>query len=135
MKNSPKNIQIENKENNEDSVFLQPSKKYRVDFTNCLQKSMDEKSKSISTVDSELTGFLELGRVPLKTNVFEWWSQKQANYPTLFEIAKKFMYVPATSAPSERVFSYAGLILNQKRSCLKGKHVDSLVFLKMNKFE
>jgi hypothetical protein len=48
--------------------------------------------------------------------------------------ASKYLYIPATSALSERVFSVSGYVLNQKRSRLSGKHLDALIFLKLNKF-
>jgi hypothetical protein len=41
--------------------------------------------------------------------------------------------IPATSAPSERVFSVAGNIVNKKRVRLKPDTVDLLIFLRGNK--
>ena len=42
------------------------------------------------------------------------------------------MTVPATSVPSERVFSAAGLVVNRLRSRLSPEHVDMLFFLRKN---
>lgn len=59
----------------------------------------------------------------------EYWHRHEATYPTLATLAKKYLAPPATSVPSERIFSKAGLIINKQRSRLKGDIVDKLVFL------
>ena len=40
--------------------------------------------------------------------------------------------MPATSTQAERVFSAMGWLLNKKRQCLTGSHVDEQLFLKEN---
>ncbi len=62
----------------------------------------------------------------------EWWSTQGSTCPTLSVTAKKFLSTPATSAPSERVFSNAGLTVTRLRNSLSSETVDSLVFLSKN---
>jgi hypothetical protein len=50
------------------------------------------------------------------------------------KVARQILCIPATSTPSERVFSTAGNIVNVKRSMLKPEHLDELVFLAHNKW-
>jgi len=64
-------------------------------------------------------------------SVYFWQKHKILLYP-LFEIAMKYSIIPATSVPSERVFSKAGEILNAKRNRLNAKHLDILIFLNKN---
>ena len=61
-----------------------------------------------------------------------WWSKNSSRYPNLTVLAKKYLAIPATSVPAERVFSTAGNIVNQKRACLLPENVNLLVFLAEN---
>ena len=63
-------------------------------------------------------------------NLLNWWHQNCERYPSLAIIAKKYLCIPATSVPSERVFSTASDIVTAQRSQLKSKHVDRINFLR-----
>lgn len=65
--------------------------------------------------------------------VIGYWKQKCRILPLLGAIAHRWLSIPATSVPSERVFSISGHIVNKKRSCLKPSKVQQLVFLSVNK--
>ena len=65
-------------------------------------------------------------------NPLEWWKKNAFRYPLLSNIARRYLIIPATSVPSERVFSAAGHIANQKRACLLPENVSMLVFLAEN---
>ena len=52
--------------------------------------------------------------------------------PLFAKVAKAVLCVPASSVPSERVFSKTGYLVNKQRSALKSKHVDMLVFRNKN---
>lgn len=62
----------------------------------------------------------------------DWWKNNQSKFPLLSELARKYLCIPATSVPSERVFSTAGHIVNAKRASLLPDHVSMLVFLAAN---
>ena len=47
-------------------------------------------------------------------------------------LARVILALPATSAPSERIFSTAGLTVNAKRSSLASSAVDKVVFVHEN---
>ena len=69
---------------------------------------------------------------PTEEAPLEWWKRNAFRYPLLSNIARRYLIIPATSVPSERVFSTAGHIANQKRACLLPENVTMLVFLAEN---
>ena len=60
----------------------------------------------------------------------KWWRDNAQFYPLLSPMDKAYLSVPATSVPSERVFSTAGDIVNAQTSQLLPGNVDMLIFLK-----
>jgi len=61
-----------------------------------------------------------------------WWSVKEKDYPFLSNLASKVLCIPATSAPSERLFSAAGLTLSNDRSRLVPYVAENVVLLRKN---
>ena len=66
------------------------------------------------------------------SNLLNWWKVNESRFPTLAKMARCYLCVPATSVPSERVFSTAGLVINDRRSSLSPENVDMLIFLSKN---
>lgn len=62
-------------------------------------------------------------------NPLEWWKYNAKRFPLLSELASRYLCIPATSAPSERVFSSAGLTIAKDRSRLDPELANELVFL------
>nr|XP_023678533.1 zinc finger BED domain-containing protein 4-like [Paramormyrops kingsleyae] len=83
-------------------------------------------------VESELTTYLLCPEVDADENPLDWWKLHRPNFPRLSKLAKKNLSIPATSTPSERVFSVGGGIVTCQRACLKPEVVDRLVFLAKN---
>jgi hypothetical protein len=52
--------------------------------------------------------------------------------PILNQIAKRLLCIPATTAPSERVFSAAGLTITNDRASLMPDHTADTIFLRMS---
>lgn len=61
-----------------------------------------------------------------------WWKNNRRRYESLSVLAMKYLTIPATSVPSERVFSCCGNVVTDKRSRLSSDNVSSLVFLNYN---
>lgn len=70
--------------------------------------------------------------LPRKENPLIWWQNRALLYPRLSVLARKYLCMIATSVPSERIFSKAGQVINERRNRLKGKIVEQLLFLNFN---
>lgn len=62
-----------------------------------------------------------------------WWKQNSTKYPRLSVLARRYLATPATSVPSERIFSPARLILTKLRSRLPSSCVDQIIFFKQKR--
>ena len=62
-------------------------------------------------------------------NPLEWWKNESAKLPILSKLARRVLCIPATSAPSERVFSAAGLTIANRRASLNVENAAALIFL------
>eukprot|EP00117_Sycon_ciliatum_P005371 scpid60508/ scgid5098/ Zinc finger BED domain-containing protein 1; Putative Ac-like transposable element; dREF homolog len=69
----------------------------------------------------------------LDMNPLAWWKVNHHRFPHVAEVARRYLSASATSVPSERVFSSAGLLVNKLRCRLSPAHVDAVIFLNMNK--
>jgi hypothetical protein len=61
-----------------------------------------------------------------------WWKHNKNRFPVLSELATKYLCAPATSTPSERLFSQAGNTMTSKRTKLNPLLFEKIVFLKKN---
>lgn len=84
------------------------------------------------TAAQEYEDFLREDPETHTTEPLHWWKKNDSRFPIVAKLARKYLAIPATSVPSERVFSPAGNIVNAKRSCLSSENVNMLVFLSKN---
>ena len=89
-----------------------------------------------NSVSSELTiqmqQYLCVNNLERKQDPLEWWKWNCHLYPHVSKLAKKYLSIPGTSVPSERIFSKAGQIISERRNRLKPKHVNMFTFLNNN---
>ena len=83
-------------------------------------------------VEKEVDSFLKDPPPHLDSNPTEWWKANEGRFPRLAKVARRYLCIPATSVPSERVFSAAGLTVTRLRSRLTPEHVDMIIFLNKN---
>lgn len=80
----------------------------------------------------EVTEYLREDKITFNQNPFEWWASKKGKYPILAKIARTYLAAPATSTPSERLFSDAGNVLSEKRTRMDSELFKRIIFLKRN---
>jgi len=64
-----------------------------------------------------------------------YWLANKDRFPVLSALAKRYLSVPPTSVPSERVFSTAGDILTDQKSRLSTDNAEKIFILKENLFK
>lgn len=83
-------------------------------------------------VEAELNSYLLSPTIDSEADPLAWWRLHQVSYPKLSKLARKYLCIPATSSPSERLFSTSGNVVTCQRTCLKPNKVNMLVFLAKN---
>ena len=61
-----------------------------------------------------------------------WNAENEIKWPLLAKLSRRFLSAPATSAESERLFSTAGIIVDDLRKSLKAENLEMLLFLHHN---
>ncbi len=89
-------------------------------------------TQSKCKIEVEIDMYKKDTLIPLTSCPLKWWKEHAPMYPLLSSLSKAYLTIPATSVPSERVFSTAGDIVNAQRSQLLPQNVDMLVFLQKN---
>ena len=82
----------------------------------------------------ELDEYLEadLPSEIVNENPLQFWSSELASskFPVLKSFARKLFSIPATSSGTERLFSYSGIILNNRRQRLSPDKVDNMLVIR-----
>ncbi|MBW0491999.1 hypothetical protein O181_031714 [Austropuccinia psidii MF-1] len=101
--------------------------------TNC-QALYDEmyptSSIEASTLESEIERFFSEPPERKETDILLFWKSRKSMFPTLYVMARKYLSIPATSSPSERVFSGGCKILSYQQATLSSMHVEQLACVK-----
>ena len=85
------------------------------------------------TAAPEITSYLATPNMDEDTDPLLFWCQHQQQYPTLGQLARRYVAVPANSAPVERLFSIAGKTFTKERGRLIDERFEELMFIKCNK--
>lgn len=82
----------------------------------------------------EVESYLSMKCVPEHNlNLIKWWFERRVTLPQLSQLALFVHSIPASSIPSERVFSTAGAILTEKRSNLTPDSIEDILLLHSQK--
>lgn len=82
---------------------------------------------------ARLTPYEKLTPMSQILDPLAWWEKHAGIYPEHAQLARKYLAIPATSAPCERLFSTAGRTIEKRRAKLNPETAKSIVFLHENK--
>ena len=130
-------------DNNIDVMFAELNSHYiesqnaQINNNNVIQiEEVAWRQRCIDAAEAELTLYKMEPAIPLRDNGSEkyncplnWWKLHEFKYKMLSILAARYLCIPATSAPSERVFSAAGWTIAKDRSRLSPEHANELIFL------
>lgn len=86
------------------------------------------------TIPEEITNYLADPCLPEETDPLKFWDLNRISKPVLSQLAMKYLMVPASSAPVERIFSVAGKVFRPDRCRLSDTIFQGLMFIKCNKY-
>lgn len=110
------------------------AKRAKKSFGSFFKKTPNEKRglSNREIIEAELSSYLQGPQADSESDPLMWWKLHEFNFPHVSKLGRKYLCIPATSAPSERVFSTGGNIVTCHRSALKPASVNMLVFLSKN---
>ena len=102
-------------------------------FDQAVSKQKKKQNSKKLEIELELKKFKSMPNLDRSENPLEWWEKSgKTSFPTLYKTATKYLIIPATSVPSERIFSSAGSILTKKRNRLGPKNANIILTLNSN---
>ena len=116
-------VQAENSESDEEMIIGELQTRRR--RQSCLEVPL-------SVIVAEMEGYLNMPVIERNESPFLWWKQQQTAFPRVAKLAGRFLSAPASSVVSERLFSEAGNIFDEKRSRLLPRNGEKLLFLHHN---
>jgi hypothetical protein len=66
------------------------------------------------------------------SNPLLWWKRNRGEYKYLSQLARRVLCVQATSAPTERLFSVAGMTITNLRARLQPELAEEILFIHAN---
>lgn len=84
-------------------------------YKNATAKPQNKKSIQ-EQAEMEIKQYMEAESIDVDSKPLVWWKQHEGRFPRLALLAKMMLCIPATSTPSERLFSTAGDIITAKRA-------------------
>jgi zinc finger BED domain-containing protein 1 (E3 SUMO-protein ligase ZBED1) len=76
----------------------------------------------------ELRQYLKQPVIARHHDPFQHWISLKHSFPTLYELAIRYISIISTSVPSERKFSEAGDIKSNERNRITGEYLNQLLF-------
>lgn len=92
-----------------------------------LDKAKGRKVAGGDVAEQEMSRYFAIS-VEKEVDPHVWWLKNWRIYPGLSTLSRRYLAIPASSVASERVFSYSGNVITDKRSRLADDTVSDIVF-------
>ena len=113
-----------------------PSKRPRTEIWEAFTEIIVESGSSLMADNDEnyeIERYLSEPLIDFHTsNCYTWWNENSKRYPCLSKLAQGYLSAPPTSVPSERLFSGASIIYDDKRNRLAPERAETLLLIKNN---
>lgn len=86
----------------------------------------------ISVAQSQLNVYLSEPPIALEEKPLVYWKNNKNRFPALAPVARAYLSAPCTSVESERLFSAASNIMDERRNRLSSHNAEMLLFIKKN---
>jgi hypothetical protein len=90
---------------------------------------LDSLSPVKAAVKTEYERYIALDDEHRDTDVLDWWKRHESDFPALAILAKRYLAIPANSAPSERIFSKLKNTATAKRHNMSPQTLCQLLFV------
>ena len=92
------------------------------------------KSKSVikPASSTEVNKYLNLPCITEEENPLDYWKEEKDTFPVLSSLACKYLCIPASSAPVERLFSIAGKVFRPERCRISDERFQQLMMIRCN---
>ena len=104
--------------------------KFKIVFILTLALITSYFSSEVLAFEHEWTRYLSQPVAPQVTNIYDYWKVKQYKFPIIARISRDFLAIPATSAPSECIFSGGSDLITKKRARLSVDSIQMLMCLR-----
>ncbi|XP_053303387.1 zinc finger BED domain-containing protein 4 [Pleuronectes platessa] len=101
-------------------------------FEEILQENNPDVRQTTSATAQQLDSYLSEVPIPRSDNPLTYWRTNQGRFPDLAQMARRYLAAPCTSTDSERLFSAASHVLDEKRNRLTCDKAEKLLFIKKN---
>ncbi|XP_061128956.1 zinc finger BED domain-containing protein 4-like [Syngnathus typhle] len=101
-------------------------------FNEILQESAPNNRQPTSSTAQQLDGYLSEVPISRSDDPLTYWRNNHDRFPDLAKMARKYLSAPCTSTDSERLFSAAAHVLDEKRNRLHCDKAEKLLLIKKN---